>query len=262
MMKATIKACAIQVRMDRRSAASTVRAAFKLVEKAARRGPEIICLPEHWVGQSPKQFDDSLLKGFSSLAEEYSVAMVPGVFLMDHNGKRTISSPVIDSKGQLAGRQDKIHLFKQESELASGGLDLHVLDLEGFRVGVMVCYDGVFPEVARILALKEADILLCPSRIVRQGVSPWKMYLRVRSLENRIPIVACNLVSPPRYNGHSVIAGLFHDRESDVVHSRILTEAGSSPQILIKEVDLEVARQLRAQRFKDRRPESYHAILS
>ena len=72
---------------------------------------------------------------------------------------------------------------------------------------MIICYDMVFPKVANTLVKKGAQVLLSPSRIVRRGIKPWQMYVQVRSLENRIPILAAN-VENQRFGGNSLIVDL------------------------------------------------------
>ena len=82
----------------------------------------------------------------------------------------------------------------------------------------MICYDTVFPGVADTLTKKGAEIIFSPSRIVKEGIEPWKMYVQVRSLENRIPVIAPN-VENTRFGGNSLIVEL--TKEEKIVKTRI-----------------------------------------
>jgi len=86
------------------------------------------------------------------------------------------------------------------------------------KFGIMICYDTVFPGVADTLSKKGAEIIFSPSRIVKEGIEPWKMYVQVRSLENRIPIIAPN-VENIRFGGNSLIVEL--TKEEKIVKTRI-----------------------------------------
>jgi predicted amidohydrolase len=70
----------------------------------------------------------------------------------------------------------------------------------------------VFPNVANTLVKKGAQVLLSPSRIVRRGIEPWQMYVQVRALENRVPILAAN-VENQRFGGNSVIVDLIENNK-------------------------------------------------
>jgi len=88
----------------------------------------------------------------------------------------------------------------------------------------MICYDTVFPGVADTLTKKGAEIIFSPSRIVKEGIEPWKMYIQVRSLENRIPIIAPN-VEDVKYGGSSLIVELTKDEK--IVNTRITELRGN-----------------------------------
>ena len=72
---------------------------------------------------------------------------------------------------------------------------------------MVICYDMVFPKVANTLVKKGAQVLISPSRIVRRGIEPWQMYVQVRALENRIPILSCKC-RKSRFGGNSIIVDL------------------------------------------------------
>jgi predicted amidohydrolase len=67
--------------------------------------------------------------------------------------------------------------------------------------GSIICYDIVFPDVARALVKKGSDILFFPSKIRYEGIKPWHMYIQVRALENRLPMAAPNACSDSGNNG-------------------------------------------------------------
>ena len=65
----------------------------------------------------------------------------------------------------------------------------------------------VFPTVVNTFVKKGAQVLFSPSRIVRRGIEPWQMYVQVRALENRIPILVANIENH-RFGGNSLIIDL------------------------------------------------------
>jgi predicted amidohydrolase len=129
--------------------------------------------------------------------------------------------------------------------------------VDGFKIGVLVCYDVDFPEASRILTLRGADLLMCPSRIVRQGVEPWHQYVTIRSLENRIAVVAPNVYSPPLFTGHSLIVSLKEDPKMSISHPRMQVLKNQREGIIVEDIDLALHARLRKERFADRRPETY-----
>ena len=107
----------------------------------------------------------------------------------------------------IVGVQEKIHPFDYERDRVTPGTEAKIFRVNGISFGVVICYDMVFPTVTRTLARKGAEIILAPSRIVKEGLTPWHMYVQVRALENRIPIVAAN-VHNQKFGGRSMIVDL------------------------------------------------------
>lgn len=95
----------------------------------------------------------------------------------------------------------------------------------------MICYDTVFPGVAESLTKKGAQILFSPSRIVKEGIEPWRMYVQVRSLENRIPIIAPN-VSDNKFGGNSLIIELVKNEKIVKTKLTELKENQVNPRVL------------------------------
>jgi len=81
----------------------------------------------------------------------------------------------------------------------------------------------VFPDVANSFVKKGAEVLFSPSRIVRRGVVPWHMYVQVRALENRVPILAAN-VQNQKFGGKSVIVDLIE--KDEVIIPKIMKLSG------------------------------------
>jgi predicted amidohydrolase len=173
-----------------------------------------------------------------------------------------IESVLIDPGGEVVGRQSKVHLFRQEKERAYAGLSYSLVDINGVKAGIIVCYDNVFPEVARTLAVMGADLLFLPSRIVAEGLEPWRLYILTRALENRIPIVAPNVYVPPAFPGGSIIVDVEETGTRRVVIPRVVREIHDGPGVAVYGVDLERTRRLRSERLGERRPETYGSLVS
>ena len=115
------------------------------------------------------------------------------------------------------------------------------------KFGIMICYDTVFPGVADTLSKKGAEIIFSPSRIVKEGIEPWKMYVQVRSLENRIPIIAPN-VENIRFGGNSLIVEL--TKEEKIVKTRISELKGECEESV--NIQLSNYQAIRKQRVEDK----------
>ena len=253
-----VRAAAVQVRPIPKRVKETIFQGVRLAKTAAERGADIIVLPEHWLPEEVIPTPMDPIPGLQAVAEEYGIPIVGGAFFERVEGKVRLSSPVIGTDGEVLGRQFKVHLFGREKKLAKAGNSYGIFRLGNYKVGVLVCYDVDFPEASRILALKGADLLVCPSRIISRGIGPWQQYLTVRSLENRIPIVAPNVYSPPWFDGHSTILSLKQEPRTKIALPRILSTSKKGTAIVMDDLDLELHSRLRKARFADRRPETYN----
>ena len=258
MSRKTIKATIVQFRPDKSSVRQTIDHMIGLLAKAARQGPDLICLPEHWLPEQNIPAEISPITELQRIAEEYSVAIVGGAFYEKVKGRVRLSSPVIANNGNLLGRQFKVHLFRIEKKHALPGNSYNVFRLGNYKLGVLVCYDVDFPEPSRIYATKGAEIIACPSLIVRAGVKPWLEYLTVRCLENRIPVIAPNLYIPPYTEGYSTILTLEENMRTHISYPRLSSLNHPREGLLSRTIDLALHNRLRRERFADRRPDTYN----
>ena len=148
---------------------------------------------------------------FKKIAKEFSMTIIPGAFYEITKKKTSIIAPIIGPKGEIIGKQEKINPFDYERDTVKPGLEAKIFNT-ACKFGVIICYDMVFPNVANIMTKKGAQVLFSPSRIVKRGIKPWQMYVQVRSLENRIPILAAN-VENHRFGGDSMIVDLIENNK-------------------------------------------------
>jgi predicted amidohydrolase len=189
----------------------------KLLEKLGKAETEIVCLPEQWLPNNQiKNYDQEFFE-FKKIAKNYSMTIIPGAFYEKNENKVSINSPIIGPEGEIIGKQEKIHPYDYEKESVDAGTEAKIFNTS-CKFGIMICYDTVFPGVANMLTKKGAQILFSPSRIVKEGIEPWKMYVQVRSLENRIPIIAPN-VEDIKFGGSSLIVEL--TKEEKIVKTRV-----------------------------------------
>ena len=219
----------------------------KLVEKLGKQETDIICLPEQWLKENKIIDFDVEFSRFKKIAKEYSMTIIPGAFYEKRKNGHVISSPVIGPDGEIIGTQEKIHPFDYEKDLINPGTKVKVFKTV-CKFGIIICYDMVFSDVAETLVKKGAQVLFSPSRIVKRGIIPWHMYVQVRALENRIPVLAAN-VQNSRFGGNSIIVDL---HENDMVMiPNTLTLKGESAKSL--EFDLAKHEKNRKRRFSDHR---------
>jgi predicted amidohydrolase len=157
----------------------------------------------------------------------------------------------------------KIHLpfLGVDRFTTPGDRPFAVHDLGGLRVGMIICYDGSFPEAARVLALLGADLVLLPTNWPPGALTTAKYLTPARALENHIYYLAVNRVGEERgfrFIGHSQLV--------DCTGELLVPAAGEAEEILHGEVDPARARSKRLvkipgkyeiDRINDRRPEMY-----
>jgi predicted amidohydrolase len=171
---------------------------------------------------------------------------------------KIFNSAILLGPEGIAGKYRKLHLFLNEKDyFTRGDLGLPVFDLGGYKVGMLICFDWIFPEVWRVLALKGADIICHPSNLVMpyaQQIVPGY------ALVNRVFTVTANRIGKEReitYTGKSFIANPW---------GKVIKRAGvSDEEILTVRIDPEDARDkmvtARNDVFADRFPEEYREIL-
>ena len=168
-------------------------------------------------------------------------------------------------------RYSKVHIcnFGEDDDegVLDAGDDFCVAELDTAKgrinVGSMICYDREFPESARVLMLKGAELLLvpnaCPMEINRLS------QLRGRAYENQLAIATCNYPALQRgCNGHSTLFdGVIYDMETGLPRDMLVCETGEEEGVFLAELDVTMLREYRKREscnFKSRRPELYGMI--
>jgi len=177
------------------------------------------------------------------------------------SGGRIYNSAMLVGPSGIRTVYRKLHLFEREREWFSpGDLPLSVHRVGPARVGLMICFDWRFPEVARVLALMGADVLVHPSNLVFPNAQE---AMRTRSLENRVFTVTANRTSTEKRPGGTVpFTG-----QSQIVDPGgiVVARAGKrDATAMALDCDLALARDKMLTRitplFSARRPEFYRAI--
>ena len=219
----------------------------QLLKLLSKKETDIITLPEQWLKNNKISDFHKEFVGFKKIAKDYSMTIIPGAFYERKKYRFVISSPVIGPKGEIIGIQEKIHPFDYEQKLVNPGRETKVFQTN-CKFGIIICYDMVFSDVANSLVKKGAEVLFSPSRIVKRGIIPWQLYVQVRALENRVPILASN-VENNRYGGKSIIIDLVEDDGVIIPKNEELKGEKSKT----KEFDLRKYKKSRKIRFSDSR---------
>src|SRR5947207_8181263 len=157
----------------------------------------------------------------SSWARAHGITLVGGSIAERRDGREKLSntSLVFDPEGHVVATYRKIHLFDvevggvvyRESEAEEPGDEPVVAEVEGWRIGLSICYDVRFPELYRILTLEGAQVVTVPAHFTTPtGKDHWQVLLRARAIENQLYVAAAaqigeTLPGKPAY-GRSLIA--------------------------------------------------------
>ena len=180
--------------------AQNLSVALGMIESAATRGVELLVLPELWsCGYDPESLgvdarrDAEPLQGpratrLSDAARTHAMYLAAGsVPELDDAGRLHDTALVFDPRGELVAWHRKAHLYPPtlEPTVFSPGLTLTTFDDPGLgRVGLVVGFDGDFPEVARTLALRGARLVVAPAAVAVEGAAAWDLLYPALALTN------------------------------------------------------------------------------
>lgn len=162
------------------------------------------------------------------------------------------SAFVFDSAGELAGVYRKTHLFGAERGAFVPGSELAPIEADGRRLGVMVCFDVEFPEVARTLALRGAELLVTISANMEPFEDDHDAFVRARALENERPHLYVNRTGS---ESGAVFVGRTQALDAE---GHVLAVAGAGPETLAVDLPPGGRRDERTQYLAQRRPELYN----
>jgi N-carbamoylputrescine amidase len=200
---------------------------------------------ERWTDQAVS-IDDPFVGHFRQLAQELDMAIAL-TYLEEWPGAPRNTVTVIDRHGAIGLTYAKVHTcdFDIESALTPGE-EFYVCDLDTrhgpVEVGAMICYDREFPESARVLMLKGAEVILVPNACELE-INRLSQF-RARAFENMTALAMTNYATP-HDNGHSIA---FDGIAFDEAGSRDMTlvEADEREGIYLAEIDLDRLRAYRA----------------
>jgi predicted amidohydrolase len=232
-----------------------LKIAQTLIKEARTRQAEVIAFPEFLMAFSPasqsaeeltktaESTDGLFISSLREAAKSSAIAVIATIYENCSVPNRVFDTAVwIDACGNIASVYRKLHLYDafgfKESDKFHPGKDIAPLvHLGEGRFGMMICYDLRFPEMARMLTLDGANILVAPSGWVQgdMKLEHWQTMIRARALEN-----GCYVVAPGQvgniYIGHSMVADPL---------GRTLVDLGENEGLEIVELDLNLVRETR-----------------
>lgn len=267
---------------------ANLKLAVRYVHEAQRMGADIVLFPEMWSnGYAPPfdgAFDNPLNPAFHKERTEWLENAISGdseyiatlkttakqlhigicaTYLSATSLKPQNTAIIIDRNGNVILDYAKVHTcdFSLEKLLQNGD-DFKVCEFDGVQVGVMICYDREFPESARVLMLKGAEIILVPNAC---DMNPARInQLNTRAFENMVGVAMANY--PNKCWGSScAFSPVVFDENGNYLDNTIIKTTDVSEQILIAEFDIdEIRRYRKTETWGNayRKPQAYTDLLS
>ena len=282
----TLTVAALQLHLDLEAEADNIAAVSALVEEAAGKGARIVLPPElfsggyfcreeddrFWALARPTAEHPSVI-AMQKLAKALKVAIPTSFFERDgHHYYNTLA--MISADGEIVGTYRKSHIpdgpgYEEKFYFRPGNDGFKTWDVFGARIGIGVCWDQWYPETARVLALKGAEVLFYPTAI---GSEPkdadmdtsrmWRRAMIGHAVSNCMPVVAANRIGHENEHGGDGQAFYGHSFICDEWGDMLAEYGGEESGALVATLDLTAAARHRASWgfFRDRRPQLYGRI--
>jgi N-carbamoylputrescine amidase len=280
-----IKVAAIQMSCSR-NVKENIDKADKLVREAASQGAKIILLQElfenvyfcqkeklEYYRFSKTVEENDAVKHFTTLAKELGIVLPVNFYERKNNGRYN-SVVVLDADGRNLGIYRKSHIpdgpgYEEKFYFNNGDTGFKVFKTKYASIGVGICWDQWFPEAARIMTLKGAELLFYPTAI---GSEPdgsdtkskehWQRCMQGHAAANIIPVIASNRIGKEIEDEMEIdfYGGSFMTDEK----GKIVVQAKDKEEVIYSTYDLDDIDLKRVDWgvFRDRRPDLYQPILT
>lgn len=272
MTNVKLALCQMNVIDDKKE---NLKKASSMIEEASKNAdfivlPEMFICPysnDKFIEYSESENDSPTLDKISSLASENNVYILAGSIPEKESGKLYNTSFLFNRNGEIIAKHRKMHLFDidvknkitfKESDVLTAGDAFTLADTEFGKIGIGICYDVRFPELARIMVENGALILFYPGAFnMTTGPAHWELLFRSRALDNQVYAVgvapALNKNASYSSYGHSIIASPWGE---------IVCEAGFDEEIIFEEIDLSEIKKIREELplLKNKRKDLYEVV--
>jgi beta-ureidopropionase len=276
----TVRAALIQAHANM-SKQEAIDKHIKMIADAAGSGAQVVGLQEIFHGpyfcaeQDAKWYDTAepqdgpTVSRMREVAREHGIVLIVPWYEEEQPGVYYNSACVIERDGSIVGKYRKTHIphvgpcFWEKFYFKPGNLGYPVWDTSVGRIGLIICYDRHFPEVARELGLKGAELVFNPSATV-ESLSKylWELEQPAHAVANGFWIAASNRVGveAPLNNNKFYGSSYFCSPRGKI----IAQASDSEDEVLVADLDLDEIREVRNtwQFFRDRRPETYGELAA
>jgi N-carbamoylputrescine amidase len=216
---------------------------------------------------------------WSAVAKKYNIVLVTSLFEKRTEGLYHNTAVVFDKDGSIAGKYRKMHIpddpgFYEKFYFTPGDLGFEPIETSIGKLGVLICWDQWYPEAARLMTLKGAELLIYPTAIgwfasdskeekARQ-LESWMTIQRSHAITNGIPVLTCNRVGFEE-DSSGVMEGIHFWGNSFVcgAQGELLAQASQEEEILFVDIDMERTKEVRDiwPFLRDRRIDAYGDIV-
>ena len=249
--------------------------AAKLIDKICKEDVDMVILPEMFsCPYNTKNFPiyaekegDYSYKFLSEISKRNNIYLIAGSIPEKEDNNIYNTSYVFNRQGEKIAKHRKIHLFDidiknkqtfRESDTLSAGDKVTVFDSEFGKIGLCICYDFRFPEIARLMVDKGAKAIIVPASFnMTTGPAHWDIMFRSRAIDNQVYTIGCSPARDYDYSyisyGHSLIVSPYGD---------ILCELDEKENFITYDIDLNYVDEIREQLplLKHRRRDLYELL--
>jgi len=265
----------------------TIAKTVSLIEKAAQEGAKLVVLQElhqdryFCINEDVACFDlandwEADIAFWSGIAKANSVVLVTSLFEKRSAGLYHNTAVVLEKDGSVAGKYRKMHIpddpgFYEKFYFTPGDTGYEPIQTSVGKLGLLVCWDQWYPEAARLMALKGAEMLIYPTAIgwfdedmedeKRRQCDAWETIQRGHAIANGLPVISVNRIGKEADN-HNVLDGIRFWGNSFVAGPQgeiIVRASHDQEEVLIVDVDLKRGEHVRRiwPFLRDRRIETY-----
>lgn len=246
---------------------ANVEKAIRYIAESANKGAEVVCLPEYFntgfgykdparmreeLGKQAEPIPGPTIQRLQQACKAGHVGAV-GSMVEVVQGKFYNTAFAISPSGELIDRYRKVHLFQVESQIVQRGSGWQAFEMGFGKAGIMTCYDAIFPEAARALALAGVQVIFHPAAWMDPFLPQWRVATNARALENQVWMISVNRVGKDElftYFGRSRII--------DPYGNEVL-ECGEGEDLAVMKIDLNKVKEFRGSLnfLGDRQPGTY-----
>ncbi|WP_462316732.1 carbon-nitrogen hydrolase family protein [Methanobrevibacter sp.] len=273
MNKIKLALCQMNVVDDKER---NLKKATSMIADSVDGNADFIILPEmfncpysndKFIEYGEEEHGSHTLNTISKLAKANSVYILAGSIPEREGDRLYNTSYLFDKTGDIIAKHRKMHLFDidvkdritfKESDVLTAGDEFTVVDTDFGKIGIGICYDVRFVELARIMAEKGALALFYPGAFNQTtGPAHWELLFRSRALDNQVFCIgvapALNLDASYHSYGHSIVANPWGE---------VIAQAGEKEELIICEIDLDEIKKVREEIpvLKNKRKDLYEVI--